>query len=296
MHGMITRAMKSAVAVVAVTLAVAGCNKPASVEFRLDDENSALEVSRVVADSEGTWSPVDSSALLPDDPGRFAGQLQIGRITVDHGQAGRGSFAFTRVLFENRQDVVLGPSGRILGYHGIDLGPMTLNGVVVFRIPHRIRGRLGRPDTIAGTEYYRELSAMVQPVTRYTWSTLLDSIGPIGLSITTPDDMEVDAPKGGAVIRRDRDLVLQWRGEGKILIVISVETLSGTKPLLLVRVRENKRRAILPSRGVLQALPRGSYVFTFVRANRRETERITGFSGPVLVQAASVYNSYVELQ
>jgi len=59
----------------------------------------------------------------------------------------------------------------------------------------------------------------------------------------------------------------------------------------------NTGRAILNAR-VLAMLPRDRrfWVFTFVLANRDTSLVVGGFQGGVLIQAASVYNSYVELR
>ena len=286
-----------AVVLLMLGLAVVGCNKPGPVELRQDDTDALLEVVRIAPpDSNVSLSPVDSSATLPGDQVRFAGLLQVARVTFDGGPNRDTSIAYTRILFENRRLPVQGPFGRIVGYHGIDLGSITVNGNLVFRFPHRIAGRVGRPDTIAGTEYYRDLSTIHQPNTVYTWRATPDTLGPIATSIETPDNVVVDSPKGGAVIRRDRDLPMSWHGQGKIIIVISRLELGRARSLFMLRARENRRRAILPSKAVLRLLPPGKYVFTFVLANRRETDAVSGFAGQILVQAASVYNSYVELQ
>jgi hypothetical protein len=48
---------------------------------------------------------------------------------------------------------------------------------------------------------------------------------------------------------------------------------------------------------VLQQFPRAShYVFTFILRNRKEIGFAQTQAGKVLVQAAEVYNSYIELR
>jgi len=291
------RTMKKTIVTFILGLIVAGCNKPGPVELQRDDADALLEVIRIApADSNLAPSRVDSMVTLPEDQAKFAGQLQIAHVTFDAGQSGYGFIAFTRVLFEDRSLPVHSMLGRIIGYHGIDLGVVTLNGALVARRLHRIIGRLGRPDTIAGVEYSGDITMTHQAKTLYTWRATPDSIGPIATSIETPDGIVVESPRGGTIIRRDRDLPISWRGEGRIFIVISRFEAGRTRPLFMVRVRDDRHRAILPSKVVLRLLPPGTYVFTFVRANRRETDGVAGFTGAILVQAASVYNSYVELR
>ena len=80
---------------------------------------------------------------------------------------------------------------------------------------------------------------------------------------------------------------------------IAISIYDGTrhlyKPIFKVGLRENRRHAVLASR-ILKLLPPERYVFTFVLENRKESEQVSGFNNQVLVQAASVYNSYVELR
>jgi hypothetical protein len=141
------------------------------------------------------------------------------------------------------------------------------------------------------------MTALYQPRTTYTWTATPDSFAPITTTIETPENIVVHSPSGGTVVRRDRDLPLSWTGEGNLFFVVSAYDLLSRKsrPMLIARVKNNIRRAVL-SRKFLQLLPpQRVYVFTFVLASRKEIET-AGFEGRVLVQATAVYNSYVELR
>ncbi len=280
--------------VLVLGLALGACNKPVPVELLPEQPDDFLEVSSIApSDSNLAGASVDSSAMLPGDQERFAGQLQLVHVIFDGGQRLIDT-SYTRVVFENRLRPIR-VSGRVIGFHGINLGPVRLNGTFLAPIPHR----LGRRDSVAGIEYVRGLSAgEYQPRTSYTWTAAPDSVGPISVSIYTPEDIVVHHPVGGTVIRRDRNLPLMWSGQGDLFIVISSyePVLRMTRPLLSLKVRNNIGRAVL-NRKFLQLLPpQRIYVLTFVLVNRNESEIIQRFPERVLVQAASIYNSYVELR
>ena len=67
-------------------------------------------------------------------------------------------------------------------------------------------------------------------------------------------------------------------------------------PILELRPRMNTGKALLPA-SVLRQFPRTPfYVFTFILSNRKEIGFIQAQTGKVLVQAAAVHNSYIELR
>src|SRR5436309_635531 len=146
---------KLALIILTVEIVLCGCNKPAPVELQSD---TLLEMSSVAqVDSNLGLATVDSSAILPEDQWKFPGLVQIAHLTFDGGQRVIDT-AFAHVLFENRaRPIQVGT--RLIGYHGTDLGQVTLNGAIMFRILHR----LGRRDTAAGFEYYRDMTALYQP-------------------------------------------------------------------------------------------------------------------------------------
>lgn len=273
-------------------LSFAACNKPAPVELQPDESEGILEVASVVqGDSEFALTSVDSSAMLPEDQLKFAGLLHTVHVVFDGGQRVIDT-AYARALFENRTRPVR-LAGRIIGYYGINLGPVRLNSAFLFPILHRV----GRHDSVAGIEYIRDVTALYQPRTVYTWSAAPDSIGPIAVSIETPEDINIQSPRGGTIISRDRDLVLSWTGQGNLFFVISAYDLPArkSKPIFQVKVRDGSHRAVLSSKILRLLPPQRMYVFTFAMANKKEIAPV-GFQGRVLVQATSVYNSYVELR
>lgn len=273
---------------------LAGCQDPVDVEV-VPDPDSDLEITPVVEpDSTVSRGSFDSTAIYPRDHERFGGLVTLNRTVYDAGFRGIESTAVSRIYLADTSRPVV-HQGRIFGYFGWDLGVVMFNGIEMNRISHRVRLRRFLLDSlvVAGYEYDKRVESIYMPNSLYRWTgTGLD------LTVTTPDDLQVLSPSGGSVIRRDRDLVLSWTGRGGIIIVISTYDYRDrmARPLIRVRPRPDRNRALLSSK-VLQALPGdGTYVFSFIRANRIESNVVTGYPDPVLVQAAAVYNSYVDLR
>ena len=93
---------RSLVVILVAGLAGWACNNPAPVELQQDGSDVLLDLSSISQpDSSLGLSPIDSSALFPEDQIQFAGLVQIARLTFDGGQRVVDT-AFTHVLFENR--------------------------------------------------------------------------------------------------------------------------------------------------------------------------------------------------
>lgn len=293
--------LKLAAALLLATL-LAACSDPAPVELIPPPEASDFELAAVAApDTSSDLPQVDSSAVLPADRARFQGYLGITRLVLDNGDSVHTG-AFSRLLLEDRNRPVR-YLGRTWGFHGVNLGALTLNGTGMLRIPHRIRIRRPLLDSAAtaGVEYLLDLSATHAPGQQYTWiASSPDSVTPFTLGIVTPNNITVQAPAGGSVVNRARDLPLRWTGEGNLSVVISGYTPATRKtvPLLRLRPRSNTGSLVLP-RNVLRLLPADRFrffAFSFILENRSESATVGRYDGAILIQAASVYTTFVELR
>ena len=282
--------------VLTLGLLLYGCSKPAPVELQQDAGDAILEVTSVVqGDSSLGLTTVDSSAVLPEDQGRFACLLQVAHVRFDAGGVVDTTLAFAHVIVEDRnRPVQIG--NRIIGYFGMNLGLVYISANQNASLMIPVSHRPGRRDT-AGVEYYRDMTDITlpyRPTTRYTFRAFPDSLDIFPTSIETPEDINVLFPRGGSVIRRDRDLALAWTGYGTLSFVISELSNGRARPIFRVKVRNNLQHAVL-SKKILQLLPVHDYVLTFMLENRKEGITTASFSGRVLVQTASVYNTYVRL-
>jgi len=280
-------------------LLLAGCKQPAEVELDgVGQENEFEVISLDQGDSDVPVNQVDSVAVLAEDQLNFAGLFIVNNVKVDDGRSIR-AFAFSKAFVADLgRPIIIPPFGRRVGHFGVFLGNLTLNNSPMTPILHRIRVRRMHADTtiVAGFEYFRDLTSDYQANQTYVWRS--DSTG-AGVSIQSPAELSVLSPRGGSVILRTRVLRLRWSGVERVFVIISAREASTErlKPVLLIRPTGNQNSVVLSPK-VLRLLPRSPhFVFTFVRANRKELS-IGGpvFSGEILVQAASVYNSYVELR
>jgi hypothetical protein len=292
--------VKRTLFLLAIALFLAGCQQPADVELQTEVGVAELEVVPVVRpDTLIVTSAVDTTAILPADQISYVGQFAVNRVTLDAGAGKVDSFAYSRVLVS---DSTVWYFLRRVGINGVDLGTVLLNGTPMVKIAHQISVvSLIARDTVLtrGVEYRADLSRTYQPLIPYTWSAPTASTGALSVRILAPGSLEVLSPAGGGIYSRDNDMLLRWNGSGgKLEIIVSiVEPLRKKSiPILELRPRVNTGKALLRA-SVLAQFPRTSfYVFTFVLSNRTEMVSVQAQTGKVLVQAAEIYNSYIELR
>jgi hypothetical protein len=287
-------------AILAVAGLLAGCQQPSDVELRTEEETTVLEVLPVaVPDTMFATLSIDSAAVLPMDQMAYRGQFLVTNVVLDGGAGNIDSFALSRVMVA---DTVVRLSSKDVGNNGVDIGPVLLNQQFMLKVPHRIsvrRAVAGDTAVTRGVEYLANLSDSYQPATQYTWNAPLASAGGFSLSVQSPQRLTVLSPIGGSVHSRERDLVVGWRGrDGKLQIIVSLYDPIRRKahPILELRPKAEGGKALLPA-AVLKQFPRGPYfVFSFILANRRVVSLSQNPAGGVLVQAASIYSSYIVLQ
>jgi len=267
----------------AFVLILAGCQKPTEVQL-IDEPMFDLEEA-IDPDTSFERAAVDTTALLPSEQQRYTGF-----VTLTYARTDVVGFSRSRVVAR----VVVEDKGRVLEFNGRrmfksrQLGLVRLNGFLLLPRERFFGGMMGGP------EYLREITDY-EPGRSYTFSA--DSLGSVVLR--APEVVEVKAPTSGSVVRRDHDLLMHWRGRGDLMIIISSATLRPTNlmttPLLRLRLRQNNGHVMLPKR-VINGLPPGLYLFTFVISNREERPLSTRFGGKMLVQASSLHNILVDVR
>ena len=295
------------------SLALVGCQKPDAVVVNPDEKTSpAVEVTNLTSDdfSLAASSPLDTTGLTPLDNSKFTAFVLLNNVKYD---AGRGvtSVAFSSVYFGDHDKPFIW-NGRVFGYYEYDFDPLMhrtllLNGLPMDRRPYHIHlpvsGSGPSGDTTLGYFYMRSLPG-IQANTNYTWSSPFPlSVSDSSIfSVRFPDDLQVLSPAGGSVISREKGLELRWSGRGSVDIVVSAIAPSNlsaiplVKPVLKLHPEINLGRAVIEPR-ILRALPRvRNFVFTFIIRTRDERSPAGPFSGATLIQAASLYNCYVQLE
>jgi hypothetical protein len=253
-------------------------------------------------DTNITVDPIDSTGVLPTDQTGYSGLFLVNTVKYDNGH-GTTALAYASAYFGDRNRPLL-VNGKVVGYYGIDLmpsalSPLKISGIPMIRYPYRIH--IGSRDTTFGYVYRASLSpASLKPKTSFDWDDPVPDSRLNGFkdSVQTPEDLIVQAPAGGSVLSRSKQVDLRWSGGGNIVIVISTyNTVTGkTRPVLQLQPAVNTGKAVIDPH-VLQLLPQvRNFVFTFIIANR--FDRLLGGmpKDRILVQAASVHNIYVQLQ
>jgi hypothetical protein len=277
----------------------AGCKQPPEVELTADEDVTNLEVLQVVlpaGDIEVT--AVDTIGVLPDEQVRYTGSCLIHAVAWDGG-TGVKRVAYSRVFVA---DSSVRAIGRLVGFSGLDLGLVMFDGGLMLKFPHRVPvGRLFGRDSalVRGVEYFADLTATYQPDRQYTWTIPLHLAPNLVVTTETPQELKVISPAGGTIVSRTRDLHLRWTGgKGRLSVVLGVfEPLQKkSRPLFELRVKANTGHAVIPAKFLAQLPAQRIFVFTFILANKKEIVQVAPLSGKLFVQAASIHNSYVELQ
>jgi hypothetical protein len=286
------------VALLAGLLATSGCKQPTDVELTPDDADGSIEMYPVtMPDQDIVTTSIDSSAVLPAEQVSYDGICVLNSVTWDNGTTVR-SLAYSRVLIA---DSAARFFGRKVGVRGRDIGTLLLNGTAMAKIPHLISvTRLfGRDTSVAfGVEYLTDLTHTYQAKHQYTWSPSWQIFSTSNVNIESPDSLVITAPRGGAVLSRDRKAVIKWTGgSGKLRIYISRydSTTQRALPVIELKVKASSGKVAIPT-SVLALLPADRlFVLTFVLENRKDVTIGSG-TATMLVQAASVYNSIVEVR
>ncbi len=291
--------MKRLLLILSFVLLAAGCRHADKITVEPEDANADLEVTSLLSVADDTTKiPLDSIAVLPSELNRFAGAILLSSVRLDAGgEVRNGAFSWVYMGDLARPYMM---SGRTFGYYGLNLGswmsPLTVNMQPMLRIPHKIRAL----DTtvIRGFEYIRDMSGEYQANALFHWQVSPDTIGLVEMSITSPDSLQVLFPKGGTRLSHTKDIVLRWIGSGNLSVVIgSVNPLTKrSRPLLYLHPRINKGYLVVSANLLTSLATQGRFFsFSFILANRKETTVLSRYTGSVLIQAATVYNSYIEL-
>src|SRR5512147_678072 len=119
---------------------LAGCQQPADVELRPDEEaTTVLEVLPVaVPDTMFATISVDTAAVLPKDQMEYRGQFLVTNVVLDAGPGKLDSFALSRVIVA---DTTIRMFSREIGNYGVDINAVLLNQQFMLKVPHRITVR-----------------------------------------------------------------------------------------------------------------------------------------------------------
>lgn len=289
-----------------------GCEKPGPIELEQEEYPEPLDVSLFASHDRDTLIvseySYDLTGLAPNEEGQYPGTILVNGIKAD--VAGYPYvYSFSRAVFVDRDSLipVQGQFGTVIEHPRLDVGNVKVNNVQLEKkeVITEIRGITLLPIRARTGVLYRmvnEGNAYTVPfVYRANTRYGIDAEGRARISaftdaVDSPDELTVVDPKPYSLKFRDEDLVIRWNGKPgqqlNVLLSLYDETrLRAGKPVMLLKSSVKANGLRIPNK-LVQLLPRtasGKYLLTVVSANRLERQ-MAGFSGTVLVQAASIHN------
>ena len=286
------------ITVALLALLAGGCKKPSEVIVNPPTSTPPIKVTPISPDSSTIFGS-DSTFTFHDDEEEYGGQLELVMIKIVGPNGHRDSLAYARAFFANKllPDSV---GGMVLGYFGLHLDTVSINGIPLNQRQHYIA--LNGLKVRYGSEYRVPMTTRYQPGTSYTWLIGDDTVGHISATIRSADDLKIFGPLSGSAVPRLQPLELRWIGSGDMTIVISAwDSVNQVAiPAATIEPDYNIGQAEIPLRvmaGLAIRFPRiHYYVITYILQNRKEDQTATQYHSGVLVHAALVYNTYVHLR
>ena len=282
-----------------------GCQEKSPVELALDQSTASLEV-KVLPAIDSTLivdASVDTSGVMQQEELLYPATFLVNGVKTDLG-ASRSMFSYSRILLNDKRNPI-SESGKVIGYLGLDVGTAKVNTLDLPKTlrPYRTWTTFS-PDFNAGRAYML-VDQDNQPIGNFTYAAgqtyrfVADgrgAVSPFELAISSPEEITILEPKAGSVVFKNDDLQVRWSGkvgDSFRVLISSYDARSNVpvKPLLQVEVKEGSNSITLPTKVLksLQANSDGRYLFSFISMNR-SVASVPGYSGNVLVQAASIHN------
>jgi len=282
-----------------------GCQENSPVELALDQSTAALEV-KVLPAIDSTLivdASVDTSGVMQQEEHLYPATFLVNGVKTDLG-ASRSTFSYSRILLNDTKKPI-SDAVKVIGYQGLDVGTAKVNSVDLPKVLRPFRTWTSfSPDYNAGRAYTL-VDQDNQPIGNFTYASgqtyrfVADGRGlvsPFELAISSPEEITVLEPKAGSVVFKNDDLQVRWSGkvgEKFRVLISSFDARSNVpvKPLLQIEVIEGSNSITVPAKVLknLQANSDGRYLFSFISMNRSVTS-VPGYTGNVLVQAASIHN------
>jgi hypothetical protein len=283
-----------------------GCQENSPVELALEQGTPALEVKVLPAIDPNLIvdASVDTSGVMQQEEQLYPATFLVNAVRTDVG-ASHNSFSYSRVLLNDKRSRITDSLGNVIGYLGLDVGAAKVNTVDLPKTlrPYRTWTSFS-PGYNAGPAYTL-VDQDNQPVGNFTYAARQTyrfvaggrgSVSPFELAISSPEEITILEPKAGSVVFKNDDLQVRWNGKvgGTFRVLISSFNANSNvpvKPFLQVDVKEGINSLTLPAKVLknLQVNSDGRYLFSFISMNRSVTS-IPGYTGNVLVQAASIHN------
>lgn len=277
-------------------LLLISCDEQKPLE--LDVEASGIEVAFLwTGDTSAVEeSSVDSTGLNVREEEEYSATFLVSQVKTDIG-AQSSSYSFSRALVKDKQKPIE-LLGKVVGYEGLDVGTVRLNGVEVPKVGRALKAKGNPPPHVTAGVNYKSKNISVSSNSLATFQgtgNLLAGIAPFTFtSVRMPQEVTITQPSAQSLIVQDEDLIVRRNGtiDNSMRIVISGYALGEIdRPILVLRVEDLNLPLRIPT-SILRLLPTSQYelfMFSFISLNRKE-ESLQGYSSKALIQSASIHN------
>jgi hypothetical protein len=230
--------------------------------------------------------------------------MLVSGVKYDAGSV-RQTVSYSSVAFTDKNHPVE-LDGRTLGFRGIDLGRVQLNGmdmIGVQRYIHLFGFPISGRDTAVGPLYVLAnrngndaKDFNFRGNAWFEWQVERFSSASVG--IQTPDEITITSPRSTSTISKNEDLRVQWTGKPELFrVIISALRTSDIQPILQINIKKLDGDITIPAK-ILGLLPTDTFhtfVFSFI-SSRTEEHEVSAFSEKVFVAASSIHDVVLTIQ
>jgi len=285
-----------------------GCHDKMPLEITSNQPADDLEVSSLQPSIETNLarSAVDTTGILNTEQSKYFATMFVSGVKYDAGSI-RQTVSYSSVAFSDKNHPVE-LEGRRLGFRGIDLGRVQINGMDMIAVERYIHlfsfPIFGGRDTAVGPLYVlanrngRDAKDFIfRGNSRYEWK-VTGSIPIESVAIQSPDELTITSPKSTSTISKNEDLRVQWVGKPELFrVIISGLSTSDIQPILQIKIKDSDGDVTIPAK-VLGLLPTDTYrtyVFSFISSRTGEYE-VSAFPEKVFVAASSIHDVVLTVQ
>lgn len=293
-----------------VIVLVSGCHDKMPLEITSTQPADDLEVSSLQPSIETNLakSTVDTTGVLNTEQSKYFATMFVSGAKYDAGSI-RQMVSYSSVAFSDKNHPVE-HEGRRLGFRGIDLGRVQINGMEMIGVQRYIHlfgfPMFGGRDTAVGPSYVlanrngRDAKDFnYRGNSRFEWKVSgRIPIDPFSVEIQSPDELTITSPKSTSTISKNEDLRVQWIGKPELFrVIISGLRTSDIQPILQIKIKKRDGDITIPAK-VLRLLPTDTYrtyVFSFINSRTGEYE-VSQFSEKVFAVASSIHDVVLTVQ
>jgi hypothetical protein len=307
---MLTKLLPRLILLACTIIILAGCHDKMPVEVVSDQPADDLEVASLQLSIETSLSKsiVDTTGVLNTEQSKYRATMFLSGVKYDLGTT-RQTVSYSSVTFSDK-NLPVDVDGRELGFRGIDLGRVQLNGMDMIQSQRFIHlfdlPIFGDRDTAVGPAYVlanrngkdaKNFNFLGN--SRFEWDiNARIPIDTFSISVQTPDEITIISPKSTSIISKNDDLHVQWTGKVESFrVIISGLRGSDIQPILQINLKKSDGNITIPAK-ILALLPTDTYqtfVFSFISSKTKEVQ-VSNFSDEIFVVASSIHDVVLTVQ